>query len=200
MTIPTKPALEALGSDFTFPNQIDGMPQRLSDFQGLGIGSFVTNDGVKLAYWEAGEGRPLIFVPGWSGNGAHYFNLMYLLAKHYHVYVLDPRNQGLSQEVEYGSRIARFSMDLKEFGAHIGAGSADYVGHSMGAAILWSYIDLFGTAALRKVTFVDEPISIYSHDDSSETERLEAGGTTTSAERMVQPSQPEALSTSSSRT
>lgn len=76
-------------------------------------------------------------------------------------------------------------MDLKEFGDHIGVTSADYVGQSMGAAILWSYIDLFGTPALRKVVFVDEPISIYSHQDWSEQERLEAGGTTTSPERMV---------------
>jgi pimeloyl-ACP methyl ester carboxylesterase len=33
--------------------------------------------------------------------------------------------------------------------------------------------------------FVDEPISIYSHQDWSEQERRDAGGTTTSAERMV---------------
>jgi pimeloyl-ACP methyl ester carboxylesterase len=55
----------------------------------------------------------------------------------------------------------------------------------MGVAILWSYIDLFGTGAIRKVAFVDEPISIYAHDDWSEKERAEAGGSTTSAERMV---------------
>ncbi|MGJ7511293.1 alpha/beta fold hydrolase [Variovorax sp. GT1P44] len=187
MQIPTTlaSALAVLGADFTFPHPIEGMPQKLSDFDGLRIGSFVTNDGVKLAYWEAGQGRPLIFVPGWSGHGAHYINLLYMLAEHHHVYVLDPRNQGLSQQVDYGTRIARLSMDLKEFGDRIGLTLADYVGHSMGAAILWSYIDLFGTQAFRKVVFVDEPISIYSHQDWSEHERLEAGATTTSPERMV---------------
>jgi pimeloyl-ACP methyl ester carboxylesterase len=187
MLIPTAPmsALAVLGRDFTFPHRIEGLPHKLSEFEGLLIGSFVTNDGVKLAYWEAGQGQPLIFVPGWSGHGGQYINLLYMLAEHYHVYVLDPRNQGLSQHVHYGTRIARLAMDLKEFGDHIGVTSADYVGHSMGAAILWSYIDLFGTPALRRVVFVDEPISIYSHQDWSEQERLEAGGTTTSPERMV---------------
>ena len=57
---------------------------------------------------EAGNGRPLIFVPGWSANGAEYVNVMYLLSKDYRVIVLDPRNQGLSQRVEYGGRIERF--------------------------------------------------------------------------------------------
>lgn len=178
-------ALQVLGKDFTFPNKITSLPSKLSDFQGLEINAFVTTDGVKLSYWEMGAGRPLVFVPGWSANGAQYINLLYLLSQSYHVYVLDPRNQGLSQHVDYGSRIARFSMDLKEFGDHLGLKSADYVGHSMGSAILWSYIDLFGTTGIRKIAFVDEPISIYSHSDWSEQERLEAGGTTTSPERTV---------------
>jgi pimeloyl-ACP methyl ester carboxylesterase len=179
------PAMTVLGRDFTFPDAIAGMPQKLSDFSGLQVNSFTTNDGVKLAYWEAGQGEPLIFVPGWSANGAQYINVLYLLAQKYHVYVLDPRNQGLSQKVDYGNRIARHSMDLHEFGKHLGLKSAAYVGHSMGAAILWSYIDLFGTAGMRKVAFVDEPISIYSHSDWSEQERRDAGGTTTAPERMV---------------
>ncbi|RZI63874.1 MAG: alpha/beta hydrolase, partial [Pseudomonas sp.] len=179
------PAMTVLRRDFTFPDAIAGMPQKLSDFSGLQVNSFTTNDGVKLAYWEAGQGEPLIFVPGWSANGAQYINVLYLLAQKYHVYVLDPRNQGLSQKVDYGNRIARHSMDLHEFGKHLGLKSAAYVGHSMGAAILWSYIDLFGTAGMRKVAFVDEPISIYSHSDWSEQERRDAGGTTTAPERMV---------------
>ncbi|WP_280190824.1 alpha/beta fold hydrolase [Delftia sp. PS-11] len=179
------PAIEVLGRDFQFPNVIEGMPARLSDVKGLQINSFTTNDGVKLSYWEAGQGKPLIFVPGWSANGAQYINLIHLLARTHHVYVLDPRNQGLSQKVDVGGRIARHSMDLRELGQHLGIRSADYVGHSMGAAILWSHIDLFGTTGMRKAVFVDEPISIYSHADWSEQERLEAGGTTTSPERMV---------------
>lgn len=182
---PAAPALEVLGQDYSFPHRIEGMPAKLSDFAGLQIKTFVTNDGVQLAYWEAGQGKTLIFVPGWSANGAQYVNLMFLLAKNYRVVVLDPRNQGRSQHVDYGTRIARYSMDLRQLGEHIGATTADYVGHSMGAAILWSYIDLFGTKGMRKVAFVDEPMSIYSHSDWSEKERREAGGTTTSPERMV---------------
>lgn len=173
-------ALSVLGKDYTFPNKIEGVPAKLSDFKGLEINTFETNDGVKLAYWEAGSGTPLIFIPGWSANGAEFINVMYLLSKHYHVYVLDPRNQGLSQRVDFGTRISRFSMDLKEFADHLGLKSADYCGWSMGASVLWSYIDLFGTKGIRKVVFVDETISIYSHADWSEQERLDAGGMTTS--------------------
>jgi pimeloyl-ACP methyl ester carboxylesterase len=180
------PAINVIGKDFTFPNKIEGMPAKLSDFKDLQINSFTTSDGVKLSYWEAGKGKPLVFIPGWSANGAEYINVMYLLSKHYHVYVLDPRNQGLSEHTERGARIARFGADLKEFGDHLGLTKADYCGWSMGAAVLWSYIDLFGTKGINKVVFIDEPPSIYSHADWSEKERLDAGGMTSSPERMVE--------------
>jgi hypothetical protein len=55
----------------------------------------------------------------------------------------------------------------------------------MGASVLWSYVDLFGTKGVRKFVFIDEPISIYSHADWSEKERLDAGGMTTSPERII---------------
>jgi pimeloyl-ACP methyl ester carboxylesterase len=178
-------ALSVLGKDYTFPNKIEGLPTKLSDFKDLEINFFNTSDGVKLAYWEAGEGKPLIFIPGWSANGAEYINVMYLLRKHYRVYVLDPRNQGLSQRVDYGTRISRYAMDVKELADHLGLKSADYCGWSMGASVLWSYVDLFGTKGIRKLIFIDEPISIYSHADWSEQERLNAGGMTSSPERMI---------------
>src|ERR1035438_1053070 len=65
-------AVSVLGKDFTFPNKIDGLPTKLSDFQDLSINFFQTSDGVKLSYLEAGQGKPLIFVPAWSANGAEY--------------------------------------------------------------------------------------------------------------------------------
>lgn len=179
------PALQVLGKDFEFPNKLEGLPARLSDFTALQINSFKTSDGVKLSYWEAGQGKPLVFIPGWSASGAEFINVMYLLSKHYHVYVLDPRNQGFSDRVDYGMRISRYAMDVKELGHHLGLESADYLGWSMGASVLWNYIDLFGSQGMRKAVFIDEPISIYAHADWSEQERLEAGGMTTSPERMI---------------
>jgi pimeloyl-ACP methyl ester carboxylesterase len=179
------PAIEVLGRDFTFPNRIEGIPGKLSDFKGLQINSFETNDGVKLSYWEAGEGQPIIFVPGWGANGAEYVNVMFLLSKKYRVLVLDPRNQGLSDKADYGTRIARYGMDLKEFIDHLGLEQANFCGWSMGASVIWSYIDLFGTRSIRKAAFIDEPISIYTHADWTEEERQNAGGMTTSPERMI---------------
>lgn len=108
-------ALDFFKRDVLLPNKLDGLPHKLSDVEGLQIGSFKTNDGVTLNYWKAGSGKPLVFVPGWSSNGAEYINLIYLLKDKYTVYVLDQRNHGLSDKTKLGNRISRYSMDLHEF-------------------------------------------------------------------------------------
>ncbi len=178
------PALNVLGKDFIFPNRIDGLPAKLSDFKDLQINFFQTDDGVKLAYWEAGSGKPIIFVPAWSANGANYVNVLYLSSKHYHVYVLDERNQGLSQKVDYGNRIDRYAMDLREFNRHIGVKSADYCGWSMGVSILYGYIDLFGTEGIEKLILIDEPPTILSRPGMTPEERLQSGAIADSVQQV----------------
>lgn len=178
------PAASVIG-DYTFPNEIVGMPVKLSAFTGLEINSFTTNDGVRLNYWEAGSGEPIVFVPAWGASGAEMINQLWLPAKTNHVYVLDQRNQGTSEKTLKGQRIARYSMDLHEFLDHIDTDKMVLAGWSMGASVIWGYIDLFGTARISKAVFVDEPVSIYTHADWSEEERLNAGGMTTSVERMI---------------
>jgi non-heme chloroperoxidase len=178
-------AVDVIG-DYTFPKAIIDMPVKLSDFKGLQINSFNSNDGIRLNYWEAGSGDPIVFVPAWGASGADLFNELWLLSKTNHVYVLDPRNQGTSDRTLKGQRIARYAMDLNEFLDHIGVEKTVLAGWSMGVSVIWSYIDLFGTDRISKAIFVDEPVSIYTHANWSEQERLNAGGMTTSAERMIE--------------
>lgn len=181
-----RPAVDVLGKDFTFPQHIEGAPQKFSDFTDLKIGTFETSDHTTLAYWEAGSGQPLVLTPGWRAHGGTYFYLLHMLSRHYHVYVLDPRNQGLSQYTGNGCRISRYSADLKEFLDHAGITSAHFCGWSMGCSVIWSYIDLFGTGAVQKVAFIDQSPSIYNHADWSEQERRDAGAFVTSVERTIE--------------
>jgi non-heme chloroperoxidase len=180
------PAVEVLGSDYQFPQALQGLPGKLSDFKGLQINSFKTSDGVTLRYWEAGSGKPIIFVPGWSANGAEYINVMFLLAQKYRVIVLDQRNQGLSDKVNYGNRISRYAADLKEMTTALNISSADYCGWSMGASVLWSYIDLFGSKGIRKAVFVDEPVSILSRSDWSAETRRQRGALVPNVDMLIQ--------------
>lgn len=174
-TAQAEPAISVLGRDYIFPHAIAGMPAKLSDFPALQIKHFTTSDGVRMTWWEAGTGRPIVIIPGWSSNGAEYVNVMWLLARNHRVLVLDPRNQGLSGRVDYGARIARYAADLHEFRAAAQVGEADYVGHSMGASVIWSHIDLYGTKGMRKLVFIDEGISLIAGSDWTDEQRRDAG-------------------------
>ena len=185
VTIVRKTALQYFGRDHDFPNSIPGLPNRLSDVHGLEIGSFQTNDGIALAYWKAGKGKPLIFIPGWSSHGAEYINLLHLLKEDFEVYVLDQRNHGLSDKVLFGNRISRLSADLNDFINELGIDKAHICGWSMGCSVIWSYIDLFGVDKIEKLVFIDEAPSIYCHSNWTEEERIKAGAFTVSAERMI---------------
>ncbi len=178
-------AIKVLGQDYSFKNNIIGLPKKIADFSDLEINSFTTNDGVKLSFWEAGKGEPLIFLPGWSSNGAEYINLIYLLKDKYHVYVLDHRNHGLSDKSSQGTRISRGAKDLNELVSHLGFEKVYIVGWSMGASITWSFIDLFGEKSIKKLVFIDQAPSVYSHSDWSEEERKESGAFTSSPESMI---------------
>ncbi|WP_313104958.1 alpha/beta fold hydrolase [Pseudescherichia vulneris] len=180
-----KTALEYFGYDYEFAHSIPGLPTKLSDVKGLEIGSFQTNDGVKLTYWKAGKGTPLVFVPGWSSNGAEYINLIHLLKDKYEVYVLDQRNHGLSDKVTFGNRISRLSADLNDMLVSLDIRKAHLCGWSMGCSVIWSYIDLFGNGKIEKLVFIDEAASIYCHSDWTEEQRINAGAFTTSAEAMI---------------
>ena len=147
-------ALEYFGRDYEFPNTVPGLPGKLSDVKGLEIGFFRTNDGLSLAYWKAGRGMPLVFIPGWSSNGAEYINLIHLLKEDYEVYVLDQRNHGLSDKVTFGNRISRLSADVNDFFNGLGLDKAFVCGWSMGCSVIWSYLDLYGIDKIEKLVFI----------------------------------------------
>lgn len=178
-------ALQYFERDYDFPNIMPGLPRKLSDVEGLEIGSFQTNDGVSLTYWKAGQGVPLVFIPGWSSNGAEYINLIHLLKEDYAVYVLDQRNHGLSDKVTFGNRISRLSADVNDFFNALEIEKAFLCGWSMGCSVIWSYIDLYGIDKILKLAFIDQPPSIYCHRNWTEKERVNAGAFTLSVEAMI---------------
>ncbi|NIJ79269.1 alpha/beta fold hydrolase [Xanthomonas cannabis] len=178
-------AMAYFGRDYSFRKRIEGLPEKLSDVKGLEIGEFHTSDGVRLAYWTSGQGAPLVLLPGWSAGGADYINIIHLLSKRFKVYVLDQRNHGLSEKAEFGNRISRFAADLNDFLVSQNIESAHLCGWSMGCSVIWGYLDIFGSARVQKLIFIDQAPSIYSHSDWTEEQRVQAGAFATSAERMI---------------
>src|SRR5271165_2842423 len=137
--------------------------------------AFVTSDGVQLSYIRQGSGRPIVLIHGWSQCAEEFKHQIEPLSARYDVIAVDQRSHGESQKVSYGLRISRLSKDLYELLNELRLNDVALLGHSMGSAVIWCYIDLFGAEHLSKVVLVDQPPFVTSDPHWTQQELEEAG-------------------------
>lgn len=114
------------------------------------------SDGTKLYYEEQGEGRPLVMIHGWTFSGRFFHRNVPDLARHARVITLDLRGHGRSDKPDHSYRIARLSADLRDLFEALDLQDVTVLGWSIGCPIIWSYLELFGTARLRDAIFVQQ--------------------------------------------
>jgi non-heme chloroperoxidase len=138
-------------------------------------GSFTTSDGVRLHYVEAGAGKPLVMIPGWSQSAAQFKHQVSGLSDKYHVIAIDMRGHGESDKPSYGYRIHRLSADVHELLVAKGLTEVVLAGHSMGCSVIWGYWELYGAERLSKLVLIDPMAMITANPIWSGKEKEEAG-------------------------
>jgi pimeloyl-ACP methyl ester carboxylesterase len=122
------------------------------------MSTFTTTDGVSLDYRVDGSGPgTLVMLHGWSQSRAMFDRALPLLSASTRVVTFDQRGHGESAKPKHGARIARLAADLHELLDHLNIESAHLLGHSMGASVLWSFIDSYGQSRIRSLIVVDQP-------------------------------------------
>jgi non-heme chloroperoxidase len=116
---------------------------------------FQTSDGTRIHYLEAGSGRAIVFIPGWTMPAWIWQKQIDGLSGKYHVIAVDPRSQGESDKPPYGHLPENRAHDYKELVDHLGLKQPALVGWSMGCGELLKYVDQFGTANVGAVILVD---------------------------------------------
>ena len=119
-------------------------------------GFFTSSDGVRLHYLQAGKGRSILFVPGWTMPAWIWEHQIAYFARHYRVLALDPRSHGNSERVTEGHYPNRLARDIKELTQHLELPPIVLVGWSMGALQVLTAVEQFGTGWLGAVVLVDE--------------------------------------------
>lgn len=139
-----------------------------------------TNDGLTLAMQTSlplGEDMPssgpgsladprrrtcVLLLHGFSGSSAYFTrNYAGLSARHW-VVAPDMRGHGASGRCAGGYHVARLAADLRTILAFLRAKTTDTgtqfvpVGCSIGAAVLWTYVELFGDADFAGFVFADQ--------------------------------------------
>ncbi|QKF82356.1 alpha/beta fold hydrolase [Halarcobacter ebronensis] len=124
-----------------------------------------TSDNVNINYIMEGSGKPLLLIPGWSCS-LHFFDKnIPVLSKNFKVIAMDLRGHGKSDKPDHGYRISRFAMDIKELLDYLDLEDVTIAGWSMGASILWSYLELFGNYRVSKHISIDQSPAQYFAPD-----------------------------------
>lgn len=136
---------------------------------------FVTGDGVRLSYLEAGEGPPLVLLHGWSQAAVMWHAQIEAFRATHRVIALDMRGHGASSRPDHGYRIARLAGDLAELMEALDLKDAVLMGHSLGCSVILNLWDVFGSHRTAGLVLFDEGVSLCVDGSMSSEERQKFG-------------------------
>jgi non-heme chloroperoxidase len=116
---------------------------------------FKTSDGISVHYLQAGNGRPIVFIPGWTMPAWIWQKQIDEFSKKYQVVAVDPRSQGESDKPPYGHMPETRARDYKELVDQLGLKHPVLIGWSMACGELIKYVEQFGMANIGGIVLVD---------------------------------------------
>ncbi|CAM1506570.1 Fc.00g062110.m01.CDS01 [Cosmosporella sp. VM-42] len=151
--------------------------------------TFATNDGCKIAFQtslslsDMKEVSPrvcVLLMHGFSGSSDYFIRNFGPLSERLWVVAPDMRGHGKSDRTCGGYHVARLAADLTSLVALLGRVAPGVrivpVGCSIGAAALWTYIELYGCNDFAGYVFVDQaPLQDRSSFDSWDESKAHTG-------------------------
>lgn len=127
---------------------------------------FHTEDDVRIYYKETGnmDGKPVIGLHGWNSNHSM-FDELFAGMPDYHCIAPDFRGVNRSSLPQNGLSMGRLAKDIEELIMHLELTDVTLIGYSMGASVLYKYIDLFGTKRLEKAIICEMSPKLLNDDE-----------------------------------
>jgi len=121
---------------------------------------FITSDGVRLHYLEAGprDAPAIVFVPGWTMPAWIFGPQITYFSRQYHVIAFDPRGQGESDIAADGYNQDRRGQDIGELLQTLGPRQVVIVGWSLGVLDTLAFIHNSGDARIAGLVLVDNSV------------------------------------------
>ena len=118
---------------------------------------FALKNGEKIYYEDTGEGdNVLVMLHGWTSSHSVYEEPVALLKKKARCVIYDHRGHGGSKEANSGSPdMKTLASDLHELLTGLDLENVNLLGWSMGAGVVMTYLEEFGTERLKSVILCD---------------------------------------------
>mgnify|MGYP003409017739 CR=1 FL=1 len=118
-----------------------------------------------IYYEEAGSGRPIIFIPGWTGTTEYLRPQVAHFSKRNRAIVYDPRSQGRSSKTVENNTYTQHGADLKAFMDALKLKDVVLVAHSWGCHDAYAYFRANGTSNVKAYVCIDQtPKDLYEKE------------------------------------
>ena len=122
------------------------------------IGNYLEVDsGIEIYYEDAGEGQPLVLIPGWTFTTEVFDHQFDEFAKSHRVISFDPRRHGRSTKTLESNNYATQASDMDKLLKHLNVDKPILLGWSTGSYTIWDYVRQNGTDGLRGCISIDMP-------------------------------------------
>jgi len=121
-----------------------------------------THNGTRLYYEDRGEGDPVVFLHGVTMGSRFFDDQLPYFADRFRTIALDFRGHGRSEAAETGHTVPQYARDLRAFLEGRELEGVVPVAWSMGALVLWEYVEQFGTDGLAGAVIVDQHASDFA--------------------------------------
>ena len=115
---------------------------------------FTADDGEQIAYVVIGEGKPLIYFHGMGSTIESQMPLLEMLKDQFKIVMFDQRTFGKTETTK-NVGIPQSARDGHALLEHLGIEKAVFLGYSMGACDIFSYLQQFGCEKMEKIIFTD---------------------------------------------
>lgn len=124
----------------------------------------LTRDNTKIYYEDEGSGQTILLIHGWAANRNSFIVAKKYLSKNYRVITYDLRGHGLSEVTKHGLTMESFAMDLEDLICKIGLEDLIIMGWSMGAQVLFKYVQMYGCKRLKGIGIIDMTPKLINDD------------------------------------
>jgi pimeloyl-ACP methyl ester carboxylesterase len=125
----------------------------------------VSVNDVGLAVEIVGEGRPLVLLHGWSMSGAFFRKQVDELSAKYQLVIPDLRGHGGSEKSAHGHTVPNHASDIHALVSELRLEQPVLLGWSMGAMVVYNYLQLFGSSDVAAIVVVDQGPSDFAWPD-----------------------------------